>query len=132
MRGVGERRDRRVGLTDERGHCAFPGPPEPWTLNLKVVQSVRRDVSLSPVLTPVPRGGGRGLRAGWGVEGMGRRGVPKMDRGVFAGLGGNEAMRRVRGSENGQGGRVVGVRLLWAPSGRARHCDAWKSFLGAP
>lgn len=22
-------------LTDQRGHCAFPGPPEVWTLNLK-------------------------------------------------------------------------------------------------
>lgn len=55
-------------------------------LNLKVVQSVRRYVSLSPVLTPVLCGGGRGLRAGWGV-GMGRRGVPKMDHRAFAGLG---------------------------------------------
>ena len=131
MRGLGERRDRRVGLTDERGHCAFPGPSEVWTLSLKVVQSVRRYVSLSPVLTPVLRGRGRGLRAGWGVEGMGRRGVSKLDHGVFAGLGGSEAMRRMRGSENGPGGRVVGVRLLWAPSRRARHCDAWKSFLEA-
>ena len=124
MRGLGERRDRRVGLTDERGHCAFPGPPEVWTLSLKVVQSVRRYVSLSPVLTPVLRGGGWGLRAGLGVEGMSRRGVSKLDHGVFAGLGGSEAMRRARGSENGPGGRVVGVRLLWAPSRRARHCDA--------
>lgn len=71
------------------------------------------------------------MRAGWEVEGMGRRGVPRMDHGVLAGLGGSEAVRRVRGSENGPGGRVVGVRLLWAPSGRARHCGAWKSFLEA-
>ena len=125
MSGFRERRDGRVGRSiDKRERCAFPGPPEVWTLNLKVVRSVRRYVSLSPVLTPVLRGGGRGLRAGWGVEGMGRRGVPKMDHRVFAGLGGSEAMRRVRGSENGPSGRVVGVRLLWALSGEARHCDA--------
>ena len=125
MSGLRERRDGRVGrLIDKRERCAFPGPPEVWTLNLKAVQSVRRYVSLSPVLTPVLLGEGRGLRAGWGVEGMGRRGVPKMDHRVFAGLGGSEAMRRVRGSGNGPGGRVVGVRLLWALSGAARHCYA--------
>lgn len=68
------------------------------------------------------------MRAGWEVGGMGRRGVPRMDHGVLAGLGGSEAVRRVRGRAVRMG-RVVGVRLLWAPSGRARHCGAWKSFL---